>query len=105
MKEDVNLFIDGGLINGGYYLLKHFGGSERLKNFISFSEPQDLIGENINKFFPEKSDGIDLVITHADYETVEIKTVAAWLKKNDSPSLTNFIKIIEQFSVTWGYAK
>ena len=46
-----------------------------LKNFISFSEPQDLIGENINKFFPEKSDGIDLVITHADYETVEIKII------------------------------
>jgi DNA-binding transcriptional LysR family regulator len=33
-------------------------------------------------------------------ETAEIKTVAAWLKKNESPSLSKFIKIIEKFSVT-----
>lgn len=74
-KEEVNLVIDSSLIDGNKFLLKDFGNSEKLRNFIMFSKVEELLGKNVNKFFPNAGDGIDLVIDSADKNNVNIKII------------------------------
>lgn len=72
--EYVNVEIDHTLLEGNIYHLLEYP-TEEFEDLIAFSTTDELVGSNVNEFFPDKEGAYDLIISYADKNNVTIKTI------------------------------
>lgn len=70
----INANFDGTVSGGKISSIISLPGEE-FSDFISVFASHELLGSNVNRFFPNKIGGYDLVITDSDKENVDIKII------------------------------